>query len=289
MSGYRDDTLVSDQLIRRRFLVESGQTVEADTLVMGIPGSSYAGIRPMADTSGGYQVFGVVTETVTGDGTKTAEVIINPVLWCYYDYNATTLGIGSVVYAYQVSSARNEVKAAADATNNVKVGKIVGMPSIASKTIAADGMCQVKVESHFTVEHDTDTDTDTDTWPTDNYNPDLRVCTIDDAGDLDIIPASDHERALELVSGSLQLYEVPNSSANTITGVIKRGSDDEAMTDVLTFTEGTDGLWTVKEFTPTANVAVAADEKVYITIGGTSSPAGAVKPLLNFKTTDSPS
>jgi hypothetical protein len=289
MSGYRDDTLVSDQLIRRRFLVESGQTVVADTLVMAIPGSSYAGIRPMADSSGGYQVIGVVTEGVTGDGTKTAEVIINPVLWCYYDYTATTLGIGSTVYAYQVSSARNEVKAAADASNDVKIGKIVGLPSSASKTIAADGMCQVKVESHFAVEHDTDTDTDTDTWATDNYNPDLAVRTIAEAGDIDIIPAADHERALELVSGSLQLYEVPDSSTDTITGVLKRGSDDEEMTDVLTFTEGTDGLWGIKDFTPTANVAVAADEKVYLTLGGTSSTAGAIKPLLTFKTTDAPS
>lgn len=103
--------------------------------------------------------------------------------------------------------------------------------------------------------------------------------SITDAGNNDIFQKFS-ERKLALVRGYVELLEVPDSAATTITMQISDGTN--AASDALTFTEGTDAVGAVKAFTPTAANLFIENENIKAVVGGTSVTLGKVKVVLFF-------
>lgn len=76
-----------------------------------------------------------------------------------------------------------------------------------------------------------------------------------------------------LKSGFVQLIEVPDSSTDTITVILYNHAD--AITDTLTFTEGTETVGDVKAFTVTGG-GLEETSGLRVVIGGTTTTAGEV-------------
>ena len=93
-----------------------------------------------------------------------------------------------------------------------------------------------------------------------------------------------HPKA-QLVSGFVQLVEIPDAPTETITVLVQNATGTVSMTDTLTFTAGTDTMGVTKAFTPVtagdADEILKADVLNIIT-AGTTTTDGAVIVNLEF-------
>ena len=90
----------------------------------------------------------------------------------------------------------------------------------------------------------------------------------------DFLIETDQHVKMTLKSGFVQLVEVPDSSTDTITVTLYNHSG--AITDTLTFTEGTDSVGEVKAFTVQTMSGLEETSGLRVVVGGTTTTAGEV-------------
>ena len=88
-----------------------------------------------------------------------------------------------------------------------------------------------------------------------------------------LIETNQHKKVV-LKSGFVQLIEVPDASATTLTVTLYNHSG--AITDTLTFTQGTEAVGDVKAFTVQAMNGLEETAGLKVIIGGTTATAGEV-------------
>lgn len=83
---------------------------------------------------------------------------------------------------------------------------------------------------------------------------------------------------------SIELTQVPDASATTLTVMVEHVGGTDALSSALSFAEGTDVVGAIQDgaIVTTANRIFTETEKVNILIGGTSVVLGAVKGTLVF-------
>lgn len=96
---------------------------------------------------------------------------------------------------------------------------------------------------------------------------------------------SEQHPSQTLLSGWVQLVEVPDSAGDTLTVLIQNATGTVSMTDTLTFTEGVETVGTVKPFTVQTGGGADRMESIdilNIITDGTTTTAGQVLVGLNF-------
>lgn len=93
---------------------------------------------------------------------------------------------------------------------------------------------------------------------------------------VEIIAANEHPR-MRLKSGFAQLIEAADSAATTFTVRVYNATAAVYMTDILTFTQGTEGVADIKAFTPDGtNHTAAKADVIQLVTDGTTTTAGEV-------------
>lgn len=125
------------------------------------------------------------------------------------------------------------------------------------------------------------TDLDTDLFP---MTVDVvRICDAADIGNINILPADKHPD-MQLIEARAVLVEVPDAAGDTLTVTVKRGGDNNSMTDVTTFTEGVDNANDLDDLTVHgSDHTILTGDFAYIVVGGTTSTLGQIQLRLTWQ------
>lgn len=99
----------------------------------------------------------------------------------------------------------------------------------------------------------------------------------------EILGASRHPK-MRVLRAFVHLIEVADAAATTLTVTLYNGAS--AMTDTLTFTQGTETLGDVKAFTLVSNMdVVEAANGLFVTTAGTTTTLGEVEIHIQYEIT----
>lgn len=259
--------------------VDANKTITAGNIVM--MDESVGDVMEGADTAS-MRAVGIAEESVDNTGGASGDVDCNVRIKGHVTVTvsgADDTWVGTTAYV------TGALTCAQSGTNEVAFGTFRRIISATSAVVEFDlNRIDESDLLHATgdaADVKTYTDADTDLYPP--VVDVVRVLDITDAGDIAILPADMHPD-MKLIGGRVTLLEVPDSSGDTITVQVFRTSDDADMTDLVTYTEGSDAQFDVTDFSVDGtDHTIEDDDAAYITVGGTSSTAGLVQVRLTWQ------
>lgn len=249
--------------------VDANKSITAGNLVMM---DEAVGDVMEADDTASMRFVGVASESQnnTGGSSGDKEIAVRT-----KGHVTVTVSGADATWVGTTAYATGALTCAQSGTNEVAVGTFRRVISATSAVVEYDiNRIDESDLLHATgdgADVKTYTDADTDLYPP--MVDVVRLCDITDSN-IAILTADKHPD-MKLVSGRVALLEVPDSSGDTLTVQVFRTSDDADMTDLITFTEGSDAQFDISDFAiDGTDHTIEDDDAAYITVGGTSSTAG---------------